>query len=43
MHDIGGWLDGIGLAKLTKLFASSGIELSHLHELTNEDLKYLGV
>jgi class 3 adenylate cyclase/tetratricopeptide (TPR) repeat protein len=43
MNDVAEWLTSIGLAELTKLFVDGGIELGNLHELTNEDLKDIGV
>jgi len=43
VNDIGDWLLGIGLGRLIGLFEQSGIELQDLHELSNEDLKDIGI
>src|SRR5215470_8635012 len=41
--DIGGWLKGIGFGEYAEAFAKNGVDPSILAELTNEDLKDLGV
>ncbi len=37
------WLKHLGLAHYAKVFAENGVDLALLPELTNEDLKDLGV
>ena len=37
------WLTGLGLEQYAEAFAENGVELSLVFELTNEDLKDLGV
>ena len=41
--DVGAWLTGLGLAECVEAFAANGVNSAILHELTNEDLKDLGV
>ena len=41
--DVARWLEGLGLGQSAQAFAENGVELSLLPELTNEDLKDLGV
>ena len=41
--DIGGWLRGLGFEEYAEAFAKNGVDPSILAELTNEDLKDLGV
>ena len=42
-RDIGQWLDGLGLAKYTSVFAEQEIGLSDARELTEADLKEMGL
>ena len=42
-RDISEWLEALGLAHYAKVFAENGVDLALLPELTNEDLKDLGV
>jgi class 3 adenylate cyclase/tetratricopeptide (TPR) repeat protein len=41
--DIGDWLKGLGFAEYAAAFAKNGVDPTILAELTNEDLKDLGV
>lgn len=41
--DIGAWLRGLGLADHVRAFEDNGVDAALLFELTNEDLKDLGV
>ena len=43
MSDISDWLKGIGLAHLSYAFESNGIDFDSLEDLTNDDLKDIGV
>src|SRR5262245_37025108 len=42
MH-VGDWLRGLGFAGYAEAFANNGVDFSILTDLTNEDLKDLGV
>ncbi len=42
-HDIGAWLDGLGLGKYAEAFAKNGVDLRALPHLSEDDLKELGV
>ncbi len=42
-RDIGQWLDGLGLAKYTSVFAEQEIGLRDARELTEADLKEMGL
>ena len=42
-HEIGRWLDGLGLGKYANLFAENEITLDALLHLTDDDLKELGL
>ena len=41
--DIGNWLRSLGFGEFVEAFAENGVDLAILRELTNEDLKDLGV
>ena len=41
--DVGAWLRGFGLEEYAEAFAENGVDSALLPELTNEDLKDLGV
>ncbi len=41
--DVGAWLRGLGLEQYAEAFAENGVDLALLPDLTNEDLKDLGV
>ena len=41
--DVGAWLKGLGLEQYVESFAENGVDLALLCELTNDDLKDLGV
>ena len=41
--DVDAWLTGLGLAECVDAFAANGVNSTILRELTNEDLKDLGV
>jgi class 3 adenylate cyclase/tetratricopeptide (TPR) repeat protein len=41
--DIGAWLDQLGLSEFAESFAANGVDAAMLPELTNDDLKDLGV
>ncbi|MCP4318545.1 MAG: AAA family ATPase [Hyphomicrobiales bacterium] len=41
--DVGAWLSGLGLKKYAEAFADNGVDATLLPELTNDDLKDLGV
>ncbi|MCP4327709.1 MAG: AAA family ATPase [Alphaproteobacteria bacterium] len=41
--DVGAWLRGLGLEKYTEAFAENGVDAALLPELTNDDLRDLGV
>ena len=43
MKAIAEWLESIGLAKYTRRFAENAIDLSTIRDLTDQDLKELGV
>ncbi len=40
---VGSWLRNLGLEQYAPTFAENGVDLALLPELTNEDLKDLGV
>src|ERR1700754_1946266 len=42
-RDVGDWLGTLGLTHYAGAFAENGIDLDLLPELTNEDLKDLGI
>jgi hypothetical protein len=41
--DIDGWLRGIGLAQYAEMFRANDIDIELLGQLTNDDLKDVGV
>ena len=41
-HDIGEWLEGLGLGKYVKAFVENGIDLRTLPHLSEDDLKEFG-
>jgi hypothetical protein len=41
--DIDGWLRGIGLAQYAEMFRANDIDIELLGQLTNDDLKDIGV
>src|SRR5215475_11473531 len=43
MPKLSGWLRSLGLSEYTKSFIDNGIDFSVLHDLTEQDLKDLGV
>ena len=43
VKDIDEWLASIGLSEYAKRFADNAIDVSVLHEVTEQDLKELGV
>jgi class 3 adenylate cyclase len=43
MKDIAEWLESIGLAEYTQRFAENAIDVPTLRDLTDQDLKELGV
>lgn len=43
MKDVGAWLKGLGLGHYAKAFAENGVDARLLPELSNDDLKDLGV
>ena len=43
MRGVAEWLGSIGLSEYTQRFAENGIALSVLRDLTDQDLKNLGV
>src|SRR3954464_13586625 len=43
MSGITEWLERIGLGQYSQLFQSNGIDLGSLEEITNDDLKDIGV
>jgi class 3 adenylate cyclase/predicted ATPase len=43
MRDIAEWLESIGLGEYAQRFADNAIDLSVIHDLTEQDLKDLGV
>jgi class 3 adenylate cyclase/predicted ATPase len=43
MHDIAQWLEGMGLGQFAEAFAENGVDPDLLAEITNDDLKDLGV
>jgi class 3 adenylate cyclase/predicted ATPase len=43
VRTIAGWLASLGLSEYVERFAQNGIDLSVLHDLTEQDLKDLGV
>ena len=42
-HDIGEWLEGLGLGKYAEAFVENGVDLRALPHLNEDDLKELGV
>ncbi len=42
-RDVGEWLDGLGLGEHAEAFARNKLELDHLPDLSEDDLKDLGV
>ena len=43
MHQIAEWLEKLGMSEYAECFAESDIDISVLRDLTDEDLKELGV
>ena len=43
MRDVTEWLDSIGLGEYAQRFAENGIDVSVLRDLTDQDLKEVGV
>src|SRR6266516_2905741 len=43
MQQIADWLQTIGLGQYTELFAGSDIDLTVLHDLTDQDLENIGI
>ena len=43
MQQIGDWLNRLGLAEYTQRFVENGIDVGVLRDLTEEDLKELGL
>ena len=43
MHDIGAWLEGLGLGEYAESFAKNGVDLRAVPHLIEGDLKELGV
>src|SRR5215813_8267466 len=43
MQQIADWLEELGMSKYTQRFAENGVDLSVLPDLTDQDLKDLGV
>jgi class 3 adenylate cyclase/tetratricopeptide (TPR) repeat protein len=43
MSDIAGWLEQMGLGQYSQAFQSNGIDFDSLEEVTNDDLKDIGV
>ena len=43
MQQIAGWLKKLGMSEYTERFAANRIDLSALRNLTDQDLKDLGV
>ncbi|MEJ2177950.1 MAG: SAM domain-containing protein, partial [Gammaproteobacteria bacterium] len=43
MHDLAQWLSSLGMAEYSQVFAENDIDLSVLDELTEADLKELGM
>src|SRR5262245_48743830 len=43
MSDIADWLGRIGLGHFSEVFQSNGIDLESLQDMTNDDLKDIGV
>jgi class 3 adenylate cyclase/tetratricopeptide (TPR) repeat protein len=41
--DVGGWLESLGLGVHADAFAANGVDAALLHELSNDDLKDLGI
>jgi hypothetical protein len=41
--DVGAWLSGLGLGEHFEAFSENGVDADLLPDLTNEDLKDLGV
>jgi len=41
--DVRAWLEDLGLGQYAKAFAENGVEFNLVPELTNEDLKDLGI
>ena len=42
-HDVRAWLEDLGLGRYAETFAENGVDLDLLPELSNEDLKDLGI
>jgi predicted ATPase/class 3 adenylate cyclase len=42
-HDVRAWLEDLGLGRYAETFAENGVDLDLLSELSNEDLKDLGI
>ncbi|MBR0820425.1 AAA family ATPase [Bradyrhizobium liaoningense] len=42
-HDVRAWLEDLGLGRFAETFAENGVDLDLLSELSNEDLKDLGI
>jgi hypothetical protein len=43
MRDLAGWLKELGMSEYTQRFAENRIDLSVLPDLTDQDLKELGM
>jgi hypothetical protein len=43
MQSIAEWLEGLGLGQYTQRFAENGIDISVVCDLTDQDLKDIGV
>ena len=43
MHEVAGWLKTLGMSEYAERFAESDIDVSVLRDLTDQDLKELGV
>ena len=43
MSQVDQWLDGLGMSEYAARFAENRIDFSVLHELTDQDLKDLGI
>ncbi len=41
--DVGAWLRGLGLEEYAEAFAENGVDAALLPEISNEDLKDLGI
>ena len=42
-HEVGDWLDALGLGQYAQVFAENGIDFDVLPDLTDRDLEKLGV